>query len=71
MLVTGGGSGLGAATAAHLAGRGAHVTICGRRPEKVRSVAEAIGPAAAWLQADVDVPDAGDNSAHIPTSKEV
>lgn len=57
VIVTGGGSGLGAATATHLAGRGARVTICGRRPEKVRSVAEAIGPAAAWLQADVDDPD--------------
>ena len=57
VVVTGGGSGLGAGTAAHLAGRGARVTICGRRPEKVRSVAESIGPAAAWLQADVDDPD--------------
>ncbi|WCO68062.1 SDR family NAD(P)-dependent oxidoreductase [Iamia majanohamensis] len=57
VIVTGGGSGLGAATAAHLAERGARVTICGRRPEKVRTVAEAIGPAAAWVQADVDDPD--------------
>jgi NAD(P)-dependent dehydrogenase (short-subunit alcohol dehydrogenase family) len=40
-----------------MASRGARVTICGRRPEKVRSVAESIGPAAAWLEADVDDPD--------------
>ena len=57
IIVTGGGSGLGAATAAHLARRGVRVTICGRRPEKVKSVAEAIGPNCAWVQADIDDPD--------------
>lgn len=57
VMVTGGGSGLGAAAASHLARRGARVTICGRRPEKVRSVAESIGAAAAWIEADVDDPD--------------
>ena len=57
VVVTGGGSGLGAATAAHMAGRGARVTICGRRPEKVRSVAESIGPSCAWLRADIDDQD--------------
>lgn len=57
VIVTGGGSGLGAATAAHLVSRGAHVTICGRRPEKVKSVARSIGPNCAWVQADIDDPD--------------
>lgn len=41
--VTGGGSGLDAATAARMVSRGAHVAICGRRPEKVQSDAESIG----------------------------
>ena len=57
VIVTGGGSGLGAATAEHMARRGARVTICGRRPEKVRSVAESIGPNCAWVQADIDDPE--------------
>ncbi len=56
VVVPGGGSGLGAGTAAHLASGGARVTICGRRPEKVRSVAESIGSNCAWVQADVDDP---------------
>ena len=57
VIVTGGGSGLGAATAEHMARRGARVTICSRRPEKVKSVAESIGPNCAWVRADVDDPD--------------
>lgn len=57
VVVTGGGSGLGEATARHMARRGARVTICGRRSEKVRSVAGSIGPNCAWLRADVDDPD--------------
>jgi len=54
ILVTGGGSGIGAAAAAHMAKRGAKVTICGRRADKVRGVAASIGPNCAWLEADVD-----------------
>src|SRR5918997_318345 len=57
VIVTGGGSGLGAATAEHMARLGARVTVCGRRPEKVKSVAESIGPNCAWVRADVDDPD--------------
>jgi NAD(P)-dependent dehydrogenase (short-subunit alcohol dehydrogenase family) len=36
-LVTGGGSGIGLGTAARLVGDGAHVTICGRTEDKLRS----------------------------------
>ena len=54
-LVTGGGSGLGAAIAAVLAGAGAHVMIAGRREEPLRAVAGAIkqGPLVRWQVADV------------------
>lgn len=53
VVVTGAGSGLGRATAEHLAAAGARVTICGRREAKVKAVAEAIGERCAWVPADV------------------
>jgi len=53
VIITGGGSGIGEATARHLAGAGARVTICGRRADRVESVARAIGPNCAWVTADV------------------
>jgi meso-butanediol dehydrogenase/(S,S)-butanediol dehydrogenase/diacetyl reductase len=49
-LVTGGGSGIGAATAAALVERGARVLVCGRRPEPLRRVAAGLG--CQWLAAD-------------------
>ena len=42
-LVTGGGSGIGLASAARLAADGAHVTICGRTEEKLLKAAAEIG----------------------------
>ena len=53
ILITGGGSGIGEGVARYLAQRGARVTITGRRAEKVRVVAESIGPNCHWLVADV------------------
>lgn len=41
-MVTGGGSGLGKATAASLAGLGATVYVCGRREEVLRATADAL-----------------------------
>ncbi len=46
VLVTGGGSGIGLATAAHLAADGAHVTICGRTEQKLADAVTQIGAAA-------------------------
>jgi NAD(P)-dependent dehydrogenase (short-subunit alcohol dehydrogenase family) len=43
-LVTGGGSGIGLATATRLAADGAQVTICGRTADKLARAAEAIAP---------------------------
>jgi 3-oxoacyl-[acyl-carrier protein] reductase len=52
-LITGGGSGLGAGTARHFAARGARVTICGRRPDRIHEVAESIGGACQAVVGDV------------------
>jgi NAD(P)-dependent dehydrogenase (short-subunit alcohol dehydrogenase family) len=60
-LVTGGGSGIGEATAARLAADGAHVTICGRTEDKLIGAVERIagvaadGVTVAHLVADVTV----------------
>ena len=43
MLVTGGGTGIGAAVARQLAKAGDRVVICGRRPEPLQRVAEPTG----------------------------
>jgi NAD(P)-dependent dehydrogenase (short-subunit alcohol dehydrogenase family) len=51
-LVTGGGSGIGAACARALTASGVHVTILGRREARLRAVVEA-GDAAAFLVADI------------------
>lgn len=53
ILVTGGGSGIGEGCARHFAACGARVTISGRRPERIRAVAESIGPACSWVAGDV------------------
>jgi len=53
ILVTGGGSGIGEGCARHFAACGARVTISGRRPERIRAVAESIGPNCSWVAGDV------------------
>lgn len=58
VLVTGGGSGIGAAVAIRLARTGARVTLAGRRPDKVEAVAAEAGPNARAIAADVTT-DAG------------
>ena len=53
ILVTGGGTGIGAGCAAYFASRGARVTISGRRENRLREVADAIGPACHIVVGDV------------------
>jgi NAD(P)-dependent dehydrogenase (short-subunit alcohol dehydrogenase family) len=53
VLITGGGSGLGAEAARHFAARGARVVIAGRRAEKIEAVAREIGGACAAVVGDV------------------
>jgi NAD(P)-dependent dehydrogenase (short-subunit alcohol dehydrogenase family) len=61
ILVTGGGSGIGLATAVHLASDGAHVTICGRTEQKLADAVASISAVARqdatarYIVADVTV----------------
>ncbi len=53
ILLTGGGSGIGEGCAAYFARQGARVTITGRREDRIRAVAEAIGPNCSYAVGDV------------------
>lgn len=66
VLITGGGSGIGAGTAKYLADQGARVTISGRRAEKVQSVADAIGSACCAVSGDIT--QAADRQRMIETA---
>ncbi len=61
ILVTGGGSGIGLATAERLAADGAHVTICGRTEQKLADATARIaaaardGATARYVVADVTI----------------
>lgn len=52
-LVTGGGSGLGLATARRLADDGCTVTICGRTEEKLKAAVESLPATARFIACDV------------------
>jgi len=54
-LITGGGTGIGAAAAQHLNAAGAKLTLLGRRLEPLQAVAEGLGGTA--IQCDVTEPD--------------
>lgn len=66
VVVTGGGSGIGEGVARRFVRGGARVTICGRREEKLRAVADDLGPACTWLVADVT--SESDRSAIVDTA---
>ena len=52
-LITGGGTGIGLAIAEKYVAEGAYVYITGRREEKLREAAAAIGRNIGWMKADV------------------
>ena len=56
-LVTGATSGLGLASAKALAAEGAAVAICGRRGDLAQREADALGPQAIGIEADITDPD--------------
>ena len=55
-LVTGGGTGLGAAIARALHAAGATVVVVGRRPEPLEAVVAGLGERASWRVCDVADP---------------
>ena len=63
MLITGGGSGIGASLARRLAKADARVTISGRRKDKITAVAREIGPNCHAVAGDVS--DEGDRRRMI------
>lgn len=60
VAITGGGSGIGAATAALAVAQGARVLLAGLDAGELAATAAPLGPAAAWLELDVTDPDAGE-----------
>ncbi|MEV5848711.1 SDR family NAD(P)-dependent oxidoreductase, partial [Streptomyces sp. NPDC051985] len=53
LVVTGGARGIGEKVARLAAARGARVTLIGLEPDRLRAVAEDLGSAACWREADV------------------
>jgi NAD(P)-dependent dehydrogenase (short-subunit alcohol dehydrogenase family) len=56
-LVTGGGTGIGRATALELARTGAKVAVCGRRPEPLEAVRAELGDDCLAIRTDVREPE--------------
>jgi 3-oxoacyl-[acyl-carrier protein] reductase len=56
IVVTGGGSGIGAAVVRRLVADGAHVTVVGRRKEPLSALRDELGDSVAAVSADVSTP---------------
>jgi citronellol/citronellal dehydrogenase len=56
-IVTGGGTGIGAATARAIVAAGGSVAICGRRPEPLATVADDLGEACTAMSCDIRDPE--------------
>ena len=53
VMITGASSGIGEATARHLASLGAQVVLGARRADRLRKLAESLGSNAVWRETDV------------------
>ena len=56
-IITGGGTGIGAATARAVVAAGGRVAICGRRPEPLEAVTTELGDACLAHPCDIREPD--------------
>ena len=70
-LITGGGSGLGAAIARALHAHGAQVVVAGRRRDPLVEVCTDLGGGATWRQCDVSDPDSVDELASSLAGTEI
>ncbi len=68
VIVTGAGSGIGAATARRFAAEGAHVTLVGRTPEKLERVAADLPPGRAHVHA-ADVAERAEVDAVVAAAR--
>jgi len=69
-LVTGAGSGIGAAIARALAGAGAHVTLAGRRREPLDALARELDPSRVFVADGFDVTDGDKIAAGLENARE-
>jgi|HubBroStandDraft_1064217.scaffolds.fasta_scaffold26594_2 NAD(P)-dependent dehydrogenase (short-subunit alcohol dehydrogenase family) len=70
VLITGGGSGMGLATAQHLVDAGANVVIAGRNRDRLASAVKEIGAESRTLAVRADVSRCGDLDALITATRE-
>lgn len=70
-LITGGGSGIGAAIARALHGAGAEVILTGRRREPLELLSASLGERVSWQLADVGLPESIANLSKSLVDREV
>ena len=67
ILITGGGSGIGLGTARYCIERGAKVTICGRRADKVAAAVAELGTSCHGVTADITIAEDRQNCWKPPS----